>query len=113
MFTDTLAFNLGRGVSVYTTSSLSGQASPWTWQFVLWGDAGTWDGNHVGSQSILEMPDGRWLLAWGGNSNQPDQIGTAIVTFQTNLTYVPQFQGPVIAEMLRGDSGITARMGWH
>jgi predicted GH43/DUF377 family glycosyl hydrolase len=104
MFTDTLAFNLGRGASVYTTSSTSGQVSPWKWQFALWGDAGTWDGNHVGSQSIVEMPDGRWLLAWGGNSGGPDQIGTAILTFQTNLTYIPQLEGPFLPQLSRGDS---------
>jgi predicted GH43/DUF377 family glycosyl hydrolase len=105
MFSDTLAFNLGRGVSIYTTPSPSGQASPWQWQFARWTDAGTWDGNHVGSQSIVEMADGRWLLAWGGNAGGGDQIGTAFLTFQANLTFAQQTGHPRLPKILRRGFG--------
>jgi predicted GH43/DUF377 family glycosyl hydrolase len=86
MFSDTLALSLGTGFSIYTTSSTTGLTTPWTWQqFLLKRDGQTWDANHIGSSSVVEMPDGRWLIAFGANSGGTDQIGTAMFTFRTDV----------------------------
>ena len=80
MFSDTLATSLGRGISIYTTNAANGLTEPWSWQqFVSWTDPGTFDSNHIGSQSAVLMPNGDVELCFGGNTGGTDQIGCAIL----------------------------------
>lgn len=78
--------NLGcPGISIYYTASTTGITTPWQWSFVQARNAGSWTSNHIGSQSVVQMPNGDWLVAFGANSGGTDQIGTAILRFRHDV----------------------------